>query len=46
MWLLLWKACLVVVLIIFGAMAVVVSVGGAYDITKLLRRLKEEIRQD
>jgi hypothetical protein len=41
MWLLVWKACLVGVLIAFAVMAVAVTVGGAADIRRLLERLKE-----
>jgi hypothetical protein len=41
-WIFLWQVLLVVALVSFGIMAVVVTIGGAVDILRLLRILREE----
>lgn len=40
-WIVLWKICLIGTLVAFGTMAVFVSIGGAFDIRKLLTRLRD-----
>jgi len=40
-WALLWKASLIVSLAAFSIMAIVVTIGGAADIRRLLARLRE-----
>ena len=44
-WIVLWKAVLVVGLGLFAALAVVVTVGGARDVHRLLATLREEHRR-
>lgn len=44
-WILIWKVCLLASLALFACMAVIVTIGGAADIRKLLRSL-EESRDD
>ena len=39
-WELLWKACLVISLVLFAGMAVVVTIGGAGDLRRLFERLR------
>ena len=41
-WILLWKIVLLVSLLLFAAMAVVTTIGAAFDIRKLFRRLQED----
>ncbi len=41
-WIFLWQALLILALILFAIMAVVVTIGGAVDIVRLLRTLREE----
>lgn len=41
-WMFLWQALLIVAVILFAIMAVVVTIGGAVDILRLLRTLREE----
>ncbi len=41
-WILLWKIVLVVGVGLFAVLAVVVTIGGARDIAKLLRTLRAE----
>ena len=41
-WTLLWKIVLVVSLLLFAVVAVVTTIGGAFDIRKLFRRLRED----
>jgi len=38
-WILLWKISFVVAVVLFAVMAVLTTIGGAFDIRKLLRRL-------
>ena len=45
-WMALWQVCLIGTLIIFVAMAVVVSIGGFRDIRKLFRSLDAEDQDD
>ena len=47
-WVLLWKAVLIGGLALFAVLAIVVTVGGALDIGRLFRTLREEAvqRQD
>ena len=45
-WALLWKVSLVLSLLAFSIMAVVVTIGGAADIRRLLRRLRERTDDD
>ena len=40
-WIILWKSCFIVAVVVFCAMAVVVAVGGAFDIRKLIARLNQ-----
>ena len=40
-WIVLWKIVLVGGLILFGSMAVWVTIGGAFDIKRLFKRLAE-----
>ena len=40
MWELIWQVCLIGSLIAFSVMAVIVSIGGARDIRRMLRRLE------
>lgn len=44
-WILLWKAVLIIGLALFATLAVVVTVGGALDVRRLLATLREEHRQ-
>ncbi len=39
-WELLWKICLVGSLALFACMSIWVSIGGAFEVRKLLRRLE------
>lgn len=41
-WMLLWKALFLVGVSLFAVLAVVVSIGGAVDIRRLFRTLREE----
>jgi hypothetical protein len=41
-WVLLWQVLLVVALVLFTALAIVVTIGGAIDIRRLLKALREE----
>jgi len=41
-WVLLWKIVLIAGVAMFAALAVVVSIGGARDIKKLFRRLRDD----
>ncbi len=41
-WILLWKAVFVIAVVLFAALAVVVTVGGAFDVGRLLKTLREE----
>ena len=45
-WILLWKFVLIVGVGLFAMLAVVVTIGGAFDIRKLLRTLREEHAKD
>ncbi|HUT88802.1 MAG TPA: hypothetical protein VMY37_04860 [Thermoguttaceae bacterium] len=45
-WVLLWKTTLVVGLAVFAGMAVWVTIGGARDIKRLLKRLDEQHKRD
>ena len=40
-WSQLWQVTLVVSLVVFAGMAVLVTIGGARDIQRLLKRLRE-----
>ena len=40
-WILLWKVVLIGGIVLFAALAVVVTIGGARDIGKLIRSLKD-----
>lgn len=42
LWIWLWKFVLIVSVGLFATMAVVVTIGGARDIRKLLRRLRDD----
>ena len=44
-WIILWKTVLIGGLILFGGMAVWVTVGGFFDIKRLFRRLSESHQQ-
>ncbi len=41
-WLLLWKACLIAGMVAFAGMALLVTVGGARDIRRMLKSLRDE----
>jgi len=41
-WVLLWKIVLLISLLLFAVVAVVTTIGGASDIRKLFRRLRED----
>lgn len=41
-WIFLWQVLLIVALVLFGIMAVVVTIGGAADILRLLKTLRED----
>ncbi len=41
-WILLWKALFIVGVGLFAILAIVVSIGGAVDIRRLFRTLREE----
>ena len=41
-WASFWEMCLILSTVIFAIMAVVVTIGGAADIARLLRRLRNE----
>jgi len=41
-WMLLWKIVLIGGVILFAMLAVVVTIGGARDIKKLLQRLRDD----
>lgn len=41
-WMLLWKIVLLISLFLFAIVAVVTTIGGAFDIRKLFRRLRED----
>jgi hypothetical protein len=40
-WILLWKACLIGAIAVFAVTAVVVTIGGAVDVRRLLRKLRD-----
>lgn len=44
-WIVLWKAVLIIGIGLFAALAVGVTIGGARDVRKLLRTLREDHRQ-
>lgn len=41
-WLLLWQVVLITSLVLFAISAVITTIGGALDIRKLFRRLRED----
>jgi hypothetical protein len=41
-WILLWQVLLIVALGLFTALAIVVTIGGAIDIRRLLKTLRDE----
>ncbi len=43
-WMLLWKIVLLSSISCFAIMAVLVTIGGAFDVRKLFRRLREDER--
>ncbi len=44
-WMLLWKLVLLITIGCFGIMAVVVTIGGASDIRRLFRQLREDKKE-
>lgn len=44
-WILLWKLVLIGGIALFAALAVVVTIGGAADVRRLLRMLREQRNQ-
>ena len=42
LWILLWKSVLIVGVVLFAALAVVVTIGGARDVRDLFRTLREQ----
>jgi len=45
-WIILWQVVLVGGLLLFGAMAVWVTIGGFFDIKKLFRRIAERHQRE
>ena len=45
-WIWTWTICLVAAVAAFAVMAVLVSIGGAFDIRRLFRRLRESKADD
>lgn len=45
-WIILWKALLIGAVLLFGGMAIWVSIGGFFDIKRLFARIAEEHRQE
>jgi len=45
-WIILWKIVLVGGLILFGTMAVWVTIAGAFDIRRLFKRIAESHKQE
>ena len=45
-WKLFWQICLFVSLTAFGAMAVIVTIGGAVDIRRMLQKLRDTTEKD
>lgn len=45
-WALLWQVVLVASLLMFAVMAVITAIGGAFDVCKLFRRLRDEESDD
>jgi hypothetical protein len=45
-WIVLWKTLLIGGLVLFGSMAVWVTIGGVFDIKRLFRRIAESHEQD
>ena len=45
-WILLWKIVLIGALVLFGSMAVWVTIGGFFDIKRLFRRIAESHEQE
>ena len=45
-WILLWKCVLIGGVGLFTLLAIVVTIGGAYDIRKLLRQLKDTAEEE
>lgn len=45
-WVQLWKVVLIISVGLFAGLAIVVTIGGALDIRKLLRSLREESTRD
>ena len=41
-WMLLWKIVLIVAIILFGIMAIWVTIWGAFDIKKMLQSIRRE----
>lgn len=39
-WILLWKICLIVAMILFSGLAIVVTIGGARDLRRLFEHLQ------
>jgi hypothetical protein len=44
-WATLWKILLIAGMLLFGGMAIVVSIGGLFDIKRLFARIAESHRQ-
>ena len=44
-WILLWKAVLIISLLLFAGLAIVVTIGGAGDIRRLFQALRAEHAQ-
>jgi hypothetical protein len=45
-WIVLWKTVLIGGLVLFGSMAVWVTIGGVFDIKRLFQRIAESHRQE
>lgn len=42
LWITLWQNCLLFSLVAFTVMAIIVTIGGAMDIKKMLKKLSED----
>ena len=45
-WMMLWKIVLIAGIGLFGLLAIVVSIGGFFDVAKLLKSLREDVGKD
>jgi len=45
-WMILWKIVLIGGVGLFALLAIVVTIGGFFDVTKLLKKLREDAEED